>query len=243
MLRIAIVDDEKTFAKDYQMYLQTLFKKYEVECKIEMYTEAFDFREIMKNNNYNLIFLDIDMPKVTGIDLAAEIRKRDTNVTLVFVSNHDNFVFETFRYGTYRFIRKERLKSETDEMVKSYCQVQIIKLSKMKFDLESKRQITENLYEIWYFYASRHDIFYVKENKDANRLNTHSYTLDSLESSLKKYGYVRTHRSYLVNCEYIYELKNDCVILMDGQKLTMSRGRIDEVKKSYQKIVRERGKL
>ena len=67
--------------------------------------------------------------------------------------------------------------------------------------------------------------------------------MDSLENDLTQYGYVRIHRSYLVNCEYIYELKNDSVVLIDGQELTMSRGRIDEVKKAYQKLVRERGKL
>lgn len=243
MIKIAVVDDDQLFVTEYKKNLKKLFNNHEVECEIDTYTEAYYFQGVQNDKNYNLIFLDIDMPEITGIDLADEIRKMNSRVTLVFVSNHDHFVFETFRYAAYRFIRKEKLKSDTEEMVASYCQEQKVKSSKMKFDLESKRKVTENLYNIWYFYASRHDIFYVKENKDASRLNTHKYTLDSLENDLTQYGYVRIHRSYLVNCEYIYELKNDSVVLIDGQELTMSRGRIDEVKKAYQKLVRERGKL
>ena len=96
---------------------------------------------------------------------------------------------------------------------------------------------------IWYFYAARHDIFYVKENKESTRLNTHKYTLDFLEEELREHGYIRVHRSYLVNCEYIYELKSDYVILKDGQSLAMSRGRLEAVKKVYQKRLRRKGKL
>ena len=60
---------------------------------------------------------------------------------------------------------------------------------------------------------------------------------------LREHGYIRVHRSYLVNCEYIYELKSDSVILKDGQSLAMSRGRLEAVKKVYQKRLRRKGKL
>lgn len=243
MIKIAIVDDDKFFVSEYQKELKKLFNKYEVECEIDTYTDAFYFRGIQHDKKYNLIFLDIDMPEITGINLADEIRKINLSVTLVFVSNHDNFVFETFRYAAYRFIRKDKLKDDTEEMAASYCQEQKMKSSQMTFDLECKQKVTENLFQIWYFYASRHDIFYVKENKATSRLKTHTYTIDSFESILNQYGYIRIHRTFLVNCEYIYELRNDSVILKDGQSLTMSRGRIDVVKKAYQKMVRERGKI
>ena len=243
MLKIAVVDDDESFVIEYKNILKKLFNEHGIECSIDTYTDAFYFRGVQQDKQYNWVFLDIDMPEITGIDLANEIRKMNQSLKLVFVSNHDNFVFETFRYAAYRFIRKDMLNSDTEEMVSSYCQEQWLKSSQMTFDLECKKKATENLFNIWYFYSSRHDIFYVKENKITSKLATHTYTMDSLEEPLSQYGYIRIHRTFLVNCEYIYELKNYSVILKDGQSLAISRGRIDAVKKAYQKIARERGKL
>lgn len=128
-------------------------------------------------------------------------------------------------------------------MVNAFCRELNEKSDFMTFDLDCRKKIDENLFFIWYFYAAHHDIFYVKENKESVRLNMHAYTLDFLEEELKNHGYVRIHRSYLMNCEYIYELKSDSVVLKDGQTLSMSRGRLDTVKKAYQKMLRGKGKL
>lgn len=108
MIRIAVVDDVKIFAYDYRKDLEQLFKQHSVECEIDVYTEAYYFQGILRDKKYNLIFLDIDMPEINGIDLAKEIRKNygDEKVKLVFVSSYENFVFETFHYKAYRFIRK-----------------------------------------------------------------------------------------------------------------------------------------
>ena len=243
MIRIAIVDDEKAFADDYCRELNRLFKKHEVKCGIDIYTDAIFFQGMLREKKYNLIFLDIDMPEISGIDLAKEIRKSDSETTLVFVSFHENFVFEAYQYTAYRFIRKNKLQFDTEEMVETFCREYKEKSDLMTFDLDCRKEVTENLFLIWYFYAARHDIFYVKENKESIRLNTHKYTLYSLEEELREHGYIRVHRSYLVNCEYIYELKSDSVILKDGQSLAMSRGRLEAVKKVYQKRLRRKGKL
>lgn len=243
MIRIAIVDDEKVFADDYCRELCKLFKKHEVKCEIDTYTDARFFQGMLREKKYELIFLDIDMPDITGIDLAKEIRKSDSETTIVFVSYHENFVFEAYRYTAYRFIRKNLLQSDTEEMVETFCRNHNEKSYIMTFDLDCRKKADENLFLIWYFYAARHDIFYVKENKESIHLNMHAYTLDFLEEELKDHGYIRVHRSYLVNCEYIYELKSDCVILKDGQSLAMSRGRIEAVKQVYQKRLRRKGKL
>ena len=97
MIRISIVDDEKIFADDYCRELGRLFKKHEVQCEIDTYTDARIFQDMLREKKYDLIFLDIDMPDITGIDLAKEIRKSDSETTIVFVSFHENFVFEAYR--------------------------------------------------------------------------------------------------------------------------------------------------
>ena len=98
MIRIAMCDDETMFLQTYQKKVSELFQEHNVDCKIDTYTDARRFLEDCEKTSYDLIFLDIDMPGLSGIQLASKFRDKGLDTTLVFVSSHDDFVFETFRY-------------------------------------------------------------------------------------------------------------------------------------------------
>ena len=121
MIRIAMCDDETMFLQTYQKKVSELFQEHNVDCKIDTYTDARRFLEDCEKTSYDLIFLDIDMPGLSGIQLASKFRDKGLDTTLVFVSSHDDFVFETFRYNAYRFVRKNKLISDTQEMISSFC--------------------------------------------------------------------------------------------------------------------------
>lgn len=60
-----------------------------------------------KVKSFQIIFSDLEMPDVDGLHLAAELRKEDQHTLLIFVTNHDELVFQCFQYEVFNFIRKD----------------------------------------------------------------------------------------------------------------------------------------
>lgn len=243
MISVAIVDDENTFVQMYKKEVSDIFSKLGFECAINTYTDPAVFWKETIKNKYDLIFLDIDMPDISGMQIASELNKQDNNGALIFVSNHSNFVFEAFRYSAYRFIRKENLHSDTVEAISSFCNAFKAKENYITLDLENKKDIPINLSEIKYFFSIRHDIYLLNENQESERLAIRTYTLDDLENMLNGKGFIRIHRTYLLNYLYVYQIRSEKVFLKDKSELPLSRSRYDDVKKTYQKLISEGGVL
>ena len=91
-----------------------------------------------------------------------------------------------------------------------------------------------------YFYSLRHDIFVLCGNQ-SKRLANRSYTMDSLEELMKPYGFIRNHKTYLVNYRFIYQVRNDAVLLNYNGKnaaLPLSTRRYSQVKEQYKLLMR-----
>ena len=232
MIKIAIVDDEKIFVSCFQKDLKRLFQQNKVTCIIASFTSGQDFLKNYQETEYDLIFLDIDIPDVSGIQIASDIRnkKLKLNTTLVFVSGHDNFVFESIHYAPFRFIRKANLLMDTEEAVQSFCEG--IKENKkyISLDLEGKNNSLE-------------DIFILNSDNKTIRLSYRTYTMDQLEEIMSPKGFIRIHKTYLVNGLYVYKIKGEKVILNDKSEIPLSRIRITEVKEQYQIFLRRNDTL
>ena len=244
VIRIAMCDDETAFLQTYQKKVSELFQEYNTDCKIDVYTDSRAFWEHCAETPYDLIFLDIDMPELSGIQLASKFRDNGLDTTLVFVSSHDDFVFETFRYNAYRFVRKNKLLSDTQEMISSFCASLKTKSVIVRLDVDRQRALEQKVSDIAYFYSIRHDIYFLNAQNESIRLAMRTYTMNELEKQFIEKGFIRVHRSYLVNYAWILQIKGDQVYLKNCQnKIPLSRGRSEEVRLQYQRLIREDGVL
>lgn len=244
VIRIAMCDDETAFLQTYQKKVSELFQEYNTDCKIDAYTDSRAFWEHCAETPYDLIFLDIDMPELSGIQLASKFRDNGLDTTLVFVSSHDDFVFETFRYNAYRFVRKNKLLSDTQEMISSFCASLKTKSVIVRLDVDRQRALEQKVSDIAYFYSIRHDIYFLNAQNESIRLAMRTYTMNELEKQFIEKGFIRVHRSYLVNYAWILQIKGDQVYLKNCQnKISLSRGRSEEVRLQYQRLIREDGVL
>ncbi|MCM1062477.1 MAG: LytTR family DNA-binding domain-containing protein [Eubacterium sp.] len=243
MIYIAIVDDEKTFTQAYKREVAEIFGSLDSKCEISTYTDPAAFQKDIAEIKYDLIFLDIDMPGISGMEIASQLNKLESDAALVFVSNHNNFVFEAFKYSAYRFIRKENLHSDTAEAICSFCNTLKAKENRITLDLENIKGVPINLSSIKYFFSIRHDIYFYNDRNASERLAIRTYTLTDLENMLKGKGFIRIHRTYLLNYIYLYQIRSEKVILKDKSELPLSRERYDAVKRTYQKLINEGGVL
>ncbi|HSH36181.1 LytR/AlgR family response regulator transcription factor [Schnuerera sp.] len=108
MIYIGICDDDRYFL-DYIGYkIEKILEKKNISYKIHRLSNGIELLNAYdeKNKPFDIIFLDIDMPKIDGLEVAEVIRKKDEETILMFLTSMDNEVYKTFKYDTFRFIRK-----------------------------------------------------------------------------------------------------------------------------------------
>ena len=234
MIHIGICDDDRYFL-DYIGYkIEKILEKKNISYKIHRLSNGIELLNAYdeKNKPFDIIFLDIDMPKIDGLEVAEVIRKKDEETILMFLTSMDNEVYKTFKYDTFRFIRKSHIDMELDETLKS-------SLEKLKDEKHVFKTTDGNLS----LYIS--DILYF-EFLDRT---VHIKTFDSkykttirrfkdIETVFESKGFVSIHRGCIVNENYIKSIGNLDITLDNDEKLPVSRYRIEDVKKSFIKAAR-----
>lgn len=224
MIKLAVVDDEKAFAEDMKTKLSVELEVFGTAAEIVLYGSGEEFAE--RADDYDAVFLDVDMPRMSGGQVAEKIRGSNSRLLIVFVTGHDDFVFSSIAFSPFRFIRKSFLSSELHECVKALVD-QIEKMSvKLCFETEKG-----NLYlkpaDILYFEVFNHTVtVHTAEGSSVIRS-----TLSEIEKSISEKGFIRTHKSYLVNYRYIFSLDEFEAVLDNKEKVPLSRRKREEAKK------------
>ena len=118
MLKIAVVDDEIVFVESLINKITAVCEKLNFEFKIDKYSNGFDILE--NYSKYHLIFLDIEMPSIDGIATAKRINELKGSAEIpfiVYVTSHDELVFDALKSFPYSFIRKSKIESDLYECI------------------------------------------------------------------------------------------------------------------------------
>lgn len=222
MVKIAIVDDER----DERDLLRSHFRKLQEEIREEFelceYSSGLELLENM-DREFDLICLDIDMEKMDGIQTAREVRRLDSQVLIIFITNLAQMAIQGYEVRALDFIVKPLNYYSFSLKIKSA--VDIIANRKVKNILigsagELRRISTDDLY---YAEVFSHDLFYHTKGG----VYKQRAPLKELEDNLRGLSFKRCNNSYLVNLKYV-----DCVekgrIRIGGEWLRISRPRRKE---------------
>lgn len=236
--RIGICDDENIILEELYFSIYNIIKDifFESECDFEIkkYNNPNDLINSHFTNNFDIIFLDIDMPKINGIEVARTIKTNSKRTLIIFITNKEELVFETFKIQAFRFIRKSKLSGELEESITSAIKLFEIDAFKINFKIEN------NNYEI-----DINNILYIESDRNyitIYTINNKKYrfkdSINQKEKQLDKYGFIRTHLGYLVNQKYIQRINNDSVVLVNSEKIPLSRARIQFVQQKLIEYLR-----
>lgn len=234
MIRIAIVDDEKIILNSIHKKIEKILYDLNVEFEIQDFTIGKIALKEITEKEFDIIFLDIDMPEVSGMEIAKIIRMQEENIDIVFITNKDELVYDAIKFAPFRFIRKSRFDEEIPEALHNF----IDKLHRSKslyiFSTSNGKKAVQPV-RIRYIEVSSHKL-------SIHLLNESFITngnLKDIEEVFCTYGFIKIHQSFLVNFRFINYIKRNEVILDNGTVLPLSRSRYEKTKFEYMRLSRE----
>ena len=234
MLEIAIVDDDELFVKMNQMKVSEILERMEEEGRISVFTDSVEMLQESTEHHFDLLLLDIDMPNVTGLDIARKIRMKNTDTEVVFVTNKDELVYDTIKYGPFRFIRKSRFDIEIEEAIQTFVNKEKHKQITILLTTAYKKMPVKVL-DITYIEVKSHKLT-VHTN---NGIISANGNLNDIETEIKQYGFIRIQKSYLVNFRAITFIQRNKVIMDDGRALPLSRGKFEYAQNEMMRFSKE----
>ena len=223
MVKFAVCDDDREMAAYIS---EKLHEYYPDKCEIKRYFDGESLLDDIYREHFDVIFLDVGLPGLNGMQIAEKIREDNRHVKIVFVTNNKDLAHMGYVYGAFRYVRKMRLEEELREAAESLKKYFDTINDYVNFKTPTG-EIIVDVKRIEYFEVKGHSLTMVCGENEEQICGTMSGYADSLKSK----GFTRIHKSYLVNIRYIHSLDKNDVILTNGKKLPLSRKRADNVKK------------
>lgn len=232
---IAICDDCESDALLARNIIKKSLKDIHVVSDIVCYNCAEDIKSKLfeHKESLDILILDIDMPEVSGMELAEELRTNNMNLIIIFLTNHEEFVFKAIEFQPFRYIRKIRIEAEMPLAIRSAIKVIESKRDKQIIlntdDGERKIMISE----IMYFETEKRKIAVHLQNSSKLLVNK---KISEMQEMVNKENFIMIHRCCVVNADYIKNISDSIVMLDNNEKLIVSRPRYKTVKQQLLKI-------
>lgn len=117
---IAICDDEKVALELLGSSLRGALRTRNVDASIETFSRPRELLLRMQTTSFDLLFLDIVMPGMTGLELAQRLRREGNLIDIIYISNREDLVFDALRTNPRGFIRKNRLIQDVSGVIDTY---------------------------------------------------------------------------------------------------------------------------
>lgn len=228
-MNVAICDDNIKDLECTTKIISDTFKEHNMALNLHKFTKPTELLNKNKEKAFDAIFLDLDMPEINGMEVAASINKLNESTEIVFITNHDELVYKAYRFKALGFIRKKYLHDEFHEIFDTLIESVSRQQNCIVFhDMGIERKY--DIKDIVFMQSADHyvDVFLSNGSKDTVR-----GSINAFEESYSHCGFIRVHSRYLVNYRHIFSIEKSTIVLNDHDQVPLSRSRINDVKKPF----------
>lgn len=220
MIQIAIVDDERDDLCELSKKVELFFSHKVLPFQIHTFLSGQNL--IQSSRIYDLIFLDIQMTGMSGLETAKQIRKSSISALLVFVTILPEYVFDAFEVDASDYLIKPIDNQRFDRLMQRLYG-KIRRKDQQTFLLSNHPYKSLLFREIFYCEAVNHKVE-IHTNKE---VYTVRFKIEDLEKQLDC-RFFRCHRSYLINLAYVRGYEQGLALLSNAEKVPVSRLRKQE---------------
>jgi DNA-binding LytR/AlgR family response regulator len=237
ILKVAICDDDEVYRKDILHHLFEYMFKTDIELSISEY-ESGDalLSDYHSKGDFDLVFLDVEMPGKNGLKIADEIRNFDKELYIVYVSSYPQYMQDSFKVHPYYYLSKpvtfENIAHVLSDIVDS------VKDKNVLYSVINSNgdEIPVNIKRIIYIETldskSKTLIFHLNSEKIIGK-----GTISEWERKLNNCEFYLCNRNTLVSILNVKYIKGNEVVLNNSDVITMSRNKTKELKKKFSKLI------
>ena len=232
MIQIAICDDDMTTTSQIEEYIRQIDIEQHIQVQCRIFFDGKSFMQSVESGEvYDLIYLDVEMPLMKGLDVAKKLREMEISSLIIYISNYETYCESMIETEPFRFLRKP---INDVDLFRKYFMSAYKKLeNRNEYYTYSYKKIHHkiNINDIMYFESNNRKICIHTNGNQEN--NTFYGQLDKVEKELesKSCTFIRIHQSYLVNSTYINTVQHDAVILENKDELPISEKRQKEIQR------------
>lgn len=231
MLKIGICDDQNVCAEKLRCLLNDYLKKKRMNATISVFSSA---EELLAANwqDFHIIFLDVVMEKQDGVQAAKHIRRRNPDISLIFVSAFLDYATMGYQVKASAYLLKDQLAATLESAMDTVLTDRM--LDRDRVDICSNdRIISLPLHKISFIESQgRSAVFH------SDALHQTNMRFSDVEALLAAKGFLRIHRCYIINPAHCVTIKNYQAVMDTGEMLPCSRTEYSELVK---KIMRWKG--
>lgn len=233
MIEIAVCDDEAVIREQLEQFV----KQNVSDCRIAIYAAGEEM--LAEDRSFDLVFLDIQMQGLNGMDTARALRTRNEDMILIFVTGLKEYVFEAFDVSAYHYLLKPLEEKKLGEVLEcALREVKKRKTQEKKQLLIQTRNRSVNL--------DQSAILYLESRGKKVEIHIPGETIEvyasisRLEEQLGS-SFYRCHRGYLVNMAYIAEYRTDRIRLSSGDEVYLAKEKYPSFLKTYMRYLQDGG--
>lgn len=229
MLNIAICDDQNVHCKiTYNMIKQYEVQK-DIKCNIEVY---FTGEKLLNSKKkFDFIFMDIELKNENGMSISRKYSEKESGKIIILTSHAEEIAYG-YKIKAYRFLVKPLVAENLFEALDSG--IAELSADKKILVLDGKREIAIRISSIMYMEAGERNIGVRTEDK----FYVLHKQISNIQSDLLGQEFYMTHRSYIVNLNYVEEMGKSEILLSNGEKIKISRLKYSDLKMKYYEFIR-----
>lgn len=221
MLRIAICDDDKIICQQLEDMLADMEEENNEQFEVEVFYSGEElYRFLKKDNRYNLIFLDIEMRDLNGVEVGKKIRDEmnDETTQIVYISGREDYAMDLFEVRPLNFLIKPVSKSKVEAAVNKA--IKILGESKHFYEYKNGNvNFSVPVGDILYFESDGRKVNIILMDD----VKVFYGKLSEVEDKLRSQDFIMIHKSYLINFNHVVEYTYDYVKMSNKETLTISQ--------------------
>lgn len=242
MINIAILDDNKEDLVELGEICIRYFKDAKYIASINIFSSSQEF--LNSEVKYDIIFLDIEIPDINGIEVANIIRTFDKDCCICFISNYNKYALKSYNAHAFDYIEKPISQNKifkTLDQLFAYYGMRMINKTKIVFPLHYS-SISLVASEILYFeyfdsnkdYFNRSTIVYTLSDKYALKMK-----ISSVYEMLPVELFTMPHKSFIVNFSNISSIKGNIITMKNGAIVPLSQKRAAKFRIKFNEYIKK----
>ncbi|HEM5300028.1 TPA: response regulator transcription factor [Streptococcus suis] len=236
MYRIAICDDDSLQVSHLETQISTYFDERHIQYEIDGYYKGERLVKAMRTqkDSYHLVFLDIEMEGIDGIETAKLLRDIDRNFILIYVTSYEQYALESFEVSPFRYLIKP-VSIEKLEAVLRDVLVELTAKQKFLFYQVGMEHFQVNLDNIVCLYSEFGRKIHL-ELVDGGNVSFYG-KISEIEERLPQTHFIRVNSGTMINLNHVISLNRSEVTMINSDCITISRSRKKIVISAYSQFI------